>query len=117
MNTKAAVEVVDLVKIYTRTRPPVRAINQLSFSVSYGEVFAIVGPNGSGKTTTFNIFAYLTIPENGFVSVLNLRPGLPEYFSNIAFVSCETQYLWMLTADEILSFYCSLNGVDKQFKE
>ena len=102
---------------YCRTTPPIRAINDLSFSVGEGEVFALLGPNGSGKTTTFNMFANLTTPDQGKVTVLGMSPGLPQYFSEISFVSGETQFLWTLTAQQILSFYSQLRSVNRRRME
>ena len=47
-----AIEVTDLVKTYHRRgRPPVRAVDGLSFAVEPGVIFGLLGPNGTGKTT------------------------------------------------------------------
>lgn len=43
----------------------IRAVNELSFEVNRGEVFGILGPNGSGKTTTLGIILGIINPENG----------------------------------------------------
>lgn len=61
-----AIIAVDLGKTY---RGGVRALDRVSFSVRYGEVFGYLGRNGSGKTTTVRILATLTIPSAGTASV------------------------------------------------
>ncbi|MGC8982924.1 MAG: ABC transporter ATP-binding protein [Desulfurococcaceae archaeon] len=61
-----AVEVRDLVKVYSGG---VVALNGLSFTVKHGEVYALIGPNGSGKTTTLRIVATLLKPTGGYVRV------------------------------------------------
>ncbi len=43
-------------------RPKVRAVNAISFDVRAGEVFGLLGPNGSGKTTTLRMILGLLTP-------------------------------------------------------
>jgi ABC-2 type transport system ATP-binding protein len=66
-----AVEVNDLVKSY-RGRPALRGV---SFTVARGEVFTIVGPNGSGKTTTVEILEGIRRHDGGSFRVLGGRPS------------------------------------------
>lgn len=46
------------------------AIDGLTLTVKYGEIFGLLGPNGSGKTTTINIVSGLSKPTYGQVIVL-----------------------------------------------
>jgi ABC-type branched-subunit amino acid transport system ATPase component len=41
------------------------AVNGVSFTVAQGEIFALIGPNGSGKTTTFNLITGYLRPTSG----------------------------------------------------
>jgi ABC-2 type transport system ATP-binding protein len=50
------------------------AVDDLSFTVSKGEIFGILGPNGAGKTTTVEILEGLRTPDRGTVRVLGLDP-------------------------------------------
>ena len=50
----------------------VAALEDLSFSVSPGELFGLVGPDGAGKTTLFRILTTLLLPDSGSASVLGL---------------------------------------------
>ncbi len=60
------IEVRNLYKRFRRFRkPPVEAVRGLSFTLRRGEVLALLGPNGSGKTTTFRIVATLLQPDRG----------------------------------------------------
>ena len=45
------------------------AVNKLSFAVQSGEVFALLGVNGAGKSTTFKALTSQVRPTNGTVSV------------------------------------------------
>lgn len=62
----AAIEVRGLVKEYGG----VRALNGISFSVDYGEIFGFLGPNGAGKTTTIKILTGQLRPTAGQASVV-----------------------------------------------
>ncbi len=64
------IEVEQLVKRYGATA----AVDELSFTVSAGEVFALLGPNGAGKTTTIEILEGLRAPDSGHVRVLGTDP-------------------------------------------
>jgi ABC-2 type transport system ATP-binding protein len=55
------VDVVHLRKSYGRTK----AVNDISFTFSAGQIFGFVGPNGAGKTTTMRILATLDEPTSG----------------------------------------------------
>ncbi len=51
-----------------------RVVEQLQFTVHYGEVFALLGPNGAGKTTTVETLEGYRKPDSGSVRVLGLDP-------------------------------------------
>ena len=64
--TNAAIETVGLGKVYPGG---VRALDEVSFQTAYGEVFAYLGRNGSGKTTTIRILTTLTAATTGTARV------------------------------------------------
>jgi len=99
-------------KTYYNKNRAVRVLNNLSFTAEAGKVLAILGPNGAGKSTMFNIFANLIAPDGGEFSVLGLTTKDERYHDNISFVSSETQFLWFLSAGQILKFYQKLFSVD-----
>ncbi len=45
------------------------ALNNISFSVSAGEIFGLLGPNGGGKSTLFRILSTMQVPSEGTVTV------------------------------------------------
>ena len=51
-----------------------RVVDDLSFTVRAGEIFALLGPNGVGKTTTIETLEGYRVPDNGTVRVLGLDP-------------------------------------------
>ncbi len=70
MNTtpETVVEVSNLVKSYG----DLKAVNEISFSVTKGEVFGMLGPNGAGKTTTVEIIEGLRTADSGIVTLLGM---------------------------------------------
>jgi ABC-2 type transport system ATP-binding protein len=54
---------------------PVRAVDDVSFTVEPGEVFGLLGPNGAGKTTTIRVLTTLLRPKLGTVRVFGVDVG------------------------------------------
>jgi ABC-2 type transport system ATP-binding protein len=69
-----AIDVHDLTKHYRQGggKPPLCAVDGISFAVHPGEVFGFLGPNGAGKTTTIRMLTGLTGPTAGSGQVLGL---------------------------------------------
>ena len=58
----------------------IKAINNLDFYIDEGEIVGIIGPNGSGKTTTLNLLTGFLKPNSGKITLLgNDITGLPRY--------------------------------------
>src|SRR5258708_12197342 len=62
-HTGPAIEMIDLCKTFGTFR----AVDHLSLSVQQGEIFGLLGPNGSGKTTTINMISGLSVPPTAKV--------------------------------------------------
>ncbi|MCS6971007.1 MAG: ABC transporter ATP-binding protein [Planctomycetota bacterium] len=102
-----------LTKVYTDFwgRPRVPALQGLSISVARGEVFGLLGPNGSGKTTTIKLLLGLIRPTAGDAFVLGRDPGDAAARARVGYLP-EESYLWrFLTADETLAFIGRLFGL------
>ncbi|MEU0092888.1 ATP-binding cassette domain-containing protein [Kribbella sp. NPDC006257] len=69
-----AIEVAELVKTYpaARKKPPVRALDGLTFSVPEGVVLGLLGPNGAGKSTAVKILTTLSRADSGTARVAGL---------------------------------------------
>jgi ABC-2 type transport system ATP-binding protein len=68
--TETAIAVTALRKQYGA----VEAIKGIDFAVQPGEIFGLIGPDGAGKTTTFQILAGVRSATSGDVSVLGTEP-------------------------------------------
>src|SRR5260221_8301217 len=65
-HTGPAIEMIDLCKDFVSFR----AVDHVSLTVQQGEIFGLLGPNGSGKTTTINMISGLSVPSKGEVRVM-----------------------------------------------
>ena len=67
---KAIVQVENLGLTYGK----IRAVQEVSFTVEPGEILAVMGENGSGKTSSVECVEGLRRPDNGTVRVFGLDP-------------------------------------------
>lgn len=109
----AAAETHDLVKIYTDFwgRPKVRALSGLDLEVRQGEIFGLLGPNGSGKTTTIKLLLGLLRPTRGSVFVLGRPAADVRKNRQIGYLPEESYLYRFLTGEETLRFYGRLFGL------
>lgn len=86
-------------------RPRVRALDRLNITVERGEIFGILGPNGSGKTTTIKLLLGLIFPTEGSALILDKPPTDVAVKARIGFLPEESYLYKYLNADETLDFY------------
>jgi len=84
-----------------------------SFSVAPGSVAALVGPNGSGKTTTLHVLAGLATPDAGTAAVAghDVASDPPRRLSgqtHLAFLPQDVRFHEALTPRQVLRFYAGL---------
>ncbi len=108
-------EVVIETKALTKQYGRVRAVDSLNLTVQRGEVFGILGPNGSGKTTTILMLLGLTEPSSGSVRVLGLDPARDPLSvkSRVGYIPDRISFYDELTARENLFYIARLNGLSR----
>ncbi|ABP67771.1 ABC transporter related protein [Caldicellulosiruptor saccharolyticus DSM 8903] len=91
------------------------AVNDISFSIPKGSIFALLGPNGSGKTTTIKIICGVLRATKGYVEVLGKDVSkYPEQVKqNIGYVSQKFSLYEDLTIVENIEFYGAIYGLSK----
>lgn len=109
-----AIEVKDLCKTFGTFR----AVDHLSLSVQQGEIFGLLGPNGSGKTTTINMISGLTVPTSGEVRVMgkDVRHNARQVRQILGSVPQETALYEELSAWANMDFHADLFGVPRKEK-
>ena len=89
------------------------AVDNVSLSVEKGEMFALVGPDGAGKTSIIRMLCGITLPSSGSLSVLGydvLRQP-EEVKKRIGYLSQRFSLYGDLTVDENIEFFAEIHGV------
>lgn len=90
-----------------------RAVKDVSFSVSRGEVFGLLGANGAGKTTTFRMLCGLLPPSGGSLRVagVDLRHAPAAARARIGYMSQKFSLYGHLSVLENLTFFSNAYGL------
>lgn len=110
MNNDIAIKTEDLTKAYKSFwgRRKILALDKLNIAIQKGEIFGLLGPNGSGKTTTLKLLLGLISPTEGRAYVLGKSTNDVAIKSKIGFLPEESCFYRFLNADETLDFYGQL---------
>ncbi len=105
--SEAVIEIRNLSKVYRDFwgRPKVKALNALSLDIRKGEVFGLLGPNGSGKTTTLKLLLGLLFPTEGEIKILGKSAADVSKNERIGYLPEESYLYRFLNAYETLDFY------------
>lgn len=89
------------------------AVDNLTFDVAAGEVVALLGPNGSGKTTSLKAAAGLVHPTRGevFVGTPPARASDPHSRHACSYLPQKVMFSEALTGREVVEFYRALRGL------
>jgi ABC-2 type transport system ATP-binding protein len=72
--SEPVIEASNLVKVYKEGQ--IKAVDSLNLRIGKGEIYALIGANGSGKTTTINMITGCLFPTSGSITVLGQK--IPE---------------------------------------
>nr|WP_320039087.1 ABC transporter ATP-binding protein [uncultured Bacteroides sp.] len=102
----AAIEVEGISKKYGE----VEALKNVSFSVNPGEMFGLIGPDGSGKTTMFRILTTLISPNSGNATVdgLDIVKDYKEIRNRVGYMPGRFSLYQDMTVEENLKFFATV---------
>ena len=114
-----AVETIALTKVFSDWwgRARVYAVDDLNLQIRHNEVFGLLGPNGSGKTTTLKMLLGLLRPTKGHALLLGGDATSPKINARIGFLPEESYLYRFLNARETLDFYGRLFGLTREVRE
>lgn len=110
------VQAIGLTKVFRDFwhRKRVVAVDNLDLDIRRNEVFGLLGPNGSGKTTAIKMLLGLLYPSRGRISVLNRPPTDVEVKARIGYLPEESYLYRFLDARETLDYYGRLFQIPRQ---
>lgn len=95
-------------------RVKVKAVDDLNLTIYRGEIFGLLGANGSGKTTTLKLMLGLLFPTSGSIKIFDVSPRLVEIKRQLGFLPEESYLYPYHNAEEALFFYGRLFGIDRE---
>jgi ABC-2 type transport system ATP-binding protein len=112
-----AVSVNKLSKVYGK--PPFTAVDAVSFEVSFGSIFGLIGPDGAGKTSIFRMLTTLLLPDAGEASVngLDVVKHYKDIRKQVGYMPGKFSLYTDLTIEENLHFFATVFGttVEKNY--
>ena len=104
------------VKHLTKKYKDLIAVDDLSFNILEGEILGLLGPNGSGKTTTINSILSLLKYDKGDIKIFSkeMTPDAYDIKREIGVIFQEVSVFDELTVYEIIDYFCGLYISDKK---
>ncbi|MBR1823300.1 MAG: ABC transporter ATP-binding protein [Ruminococcus sp.] len=108
----AVVKINNLVKRYGE----LIALDHFSLEIKEGEIFGLLGPNGSGKTTTINCLLSLLAFDKGEIEIFgrNMTPTAYDIKKEIGIIMQNVAVFEELTVYENVDYFCGLYITDKE---
>ncbi|MGW8257207.1 MAG: ABC transporter ATP-binding protein [Thermoguttaceae bacterium] len=118
MHSDIIVETRNLTKVYRDFwgRQKVRAVKALDLEIRRGEIFGLLGPNGSGKTTTIKLILGLLFPTSGQALVFGKDAADVRKNERIGYLPEESYLYRFLNAEETLDFYGRLFTMSRRVR-
>jgi ABC-2 type transport system ATP-binding protein len=91
----------------------ITALNELNLNIKEGEIYGLIGPNGSGKTTAIKILCGLLHQTSGSISILGQTMLSKEVLNKIGYMPQETAIYLDNTVHENLQFFGEIYGMPK----
>tara|TARA_B100001564_G_scaffold359855_1_gene383422 strand:+ start:871 stop:1641 length:771 start_codon:yes stop_codon:yes gene_type:complete len=122
------IELSDVSKVFTLTKDQRKivgesalrpksftAVDSISFKCESGSVFALIGPNGSGKTTTLRMIATMISPTSGKIKINDKDVSSDGRLArkSIGFMTNQTALYDRLSPYEMVKYFADLNSMDK----
>lgn len=100
----------DVVKTYGAKTDKVVALQGISFEVSQGELFGLIGPDGAGKTSLIRIITTLLLPDSGFVKLdgFDTVKDYKEIRKRVGYMPGRFSLYPDLTVEENINFFATI---------
>ncbi|MEW6051950.1 MAG: ABC transporter ATP-binding protein [Candidatus Zixiibacteriota bacterium] len=97
----------------SRSYGKIQAVREFSLEVQRGQIMALVGPDGAGKTTLIRVLCHLLDPDSGTVTLegRDLLANFESFKSHLGYMPQTFSLYLDLSVEENLSFYAGIYGV------
>jgi len=110
MSAPPVLEAIDLRKSFG----PIHAVDGIDLALQPGRIYGLLGPNGSGKTTTIRMLAGLAKPTSGETRVLGTRMPNRQMLAQIGYMPQAEALYPELSVGENIGFFATLQGAKGQ---
>lgn len=108
--------VENLTKKFVSKKMIKTAVDNISFSINYGEIVGLLGSNGAGKSTTIKMLCGLILPDKGTIKIFNLNNNNPK---NLKYILSKSSFLlegqrnlyYNLSLINNIKYFLSLKGI------
>ena len=97
---------------FGRLHRVVTAVQDISFEIKRGEIFALLGANGAGKSTTMKILMGLIRPSSGSADIFEKDSRSASARRGVGYLPENPSFYDELTPKELLRLFCALHGVN-----
>jgi ABC-type multidrug transport system ATPase subunit len=104
------IEVKNISKSYGEKNQKILAVDNISFSVEKGEIFGLIGPDGSGKTSIFRMLTTVLLPDSGNAEIdgLDVINDYKKIRQILGYMPGKFSLYQDLTVEENLEFFASV---------
>ncbi|MBW8359615.1 MAG: ABC transporter ATP-binding protein [Weeksellaceae bacterium] len=105
-----SIKVNNLTKTYGKGKDKILAVDEVSFDVSPGEIFGLIGPDGAGKTSIFRILTTVLLPDSGAASIegLDVVKDFKKIRKILGYMPGKFSLYQDLSVEENLEFFASV---------
>ncbi len=99
-----------LTKTYGKKNEKVLAVDNVSFEVSHGEIFGLIGPDGAGKTSIFRMLTTVLLPDSGSATIegFDMVKDFKEIRKIVGYMPGKFSLYQDLSVEENLEFFASV---------
>ncbi|WP_337872411.1 ABC transporter ATP-binding protein [Ignavibacterium sp.] len=105
-----AIELKNITKEYSTKKGKITAVDNVSFSVEEGELFGLIGPDGSGKTSIFRILTTVLLADKGSANVIgyDVIKDYEKIRSSVGYMPGRFSLYQDLSVEENLNFFATI---------
>lgn len=105
-----SIEIKNITKTYNSNKGIITAVDDVSFSVNDGEIFGLIGPDGSGKTSIFRILTTVLLADKGSATVIgyDVVKDYEKIRNNVGYMPGRFSLYQDLSVEENLNFFATI---------